>query len=521
MARYVEAATGKRVQALAGRRLLYACITHAGRCWGWVAAPLTLIFACSKLAEDCEKTLTCPGRTVAAAQPAGNAGDERPRNPDFIPDGLQGTRSDAGSADVGMSLNPATAGAPSNGPLGPVPPGLPPCSSDAECAEGTVCDEFFSVCVGCSANLDCAALEAPRCDPATRTCVGCESNSDCRGGAPQCGADGRCVECLENDQCDDPNAARCSGSVCSACADDADCSHFEPAAQSALCTGGRCVECRSSVDCPDPNRPVCNGGRCGGCNDEDDCARFEAAPACGEAGACVQCTENRHCTEPGAPRCQGTACAPCAEQSDCSHLPGTNVCDTTRDPRRCVECTRDNETACRSQSGAALVCDSLERRCTDFTPGSADLCGACVSDAHCRQAPLSRLCVEQVFEGVSVGHFCLPKADVAATFDPCNNRVFNVLEEDDLSIDDVQADLCHIANTTCPGLIDFQEAEFTGADCGSAGGGDAALCGADGLDDGVCASVGQVNQTFHCRIACVDGDDCPLGTFCRVGVCEQ
>jgi hypothetical protein len=485
--------------------------------------PLGVVFACAKLADDCSKTLTCPEETLIlpAETPAPGATADRVDTAVLVPAKELGRLADAGGdvveiIDAGAVTPVDTSPAPAE-PLGPVPPGLPPCAADADCGDGSVCDEFFAVCVGCAANADCPTLAAPRCDPATRSCGGCVSNSDCRSGAPQCRDDGVCVACLDSEQCSDPAAARCQNNACSACSADSDCAHLDGVER---CVGGRCVECRGDSDCADPRRPVCSGGRCGGCDGDSDCSRFSGAPACGDNGACVQCTENRHCQNPRAPRCEGTACAPCAEQSDCSHLAGRGVCDTSRSPRECVECTRDDDGACRSASGAALVCDSLARTCTDFSPGSAELCAPCVSDSHCQQAPLSRLCVEQRFDGASIGHFCLPRPTAFENGPACRARVTSELVNDQLSIDGVQADMCHLATTTCPGLNDFSEDELRGADCGTGGSGSDALCGAPGVDDGVCVSVGQVNPTFHCRIPCTDNNDCPLATACTGGLCE-
>jgi hypothetical protein len=520
MTRNVEASASLRLRARAAGRLLYAVGRDAGRRWGWVGLALALVLACSKLAEDCTRTLTCPEETLLApAAPAPGAESDRLGAAALAPREELGQGPDAGAAFAGATdvATLTDAGAPE--PLGPVPPGLPPCALDADCEGGTVCDTFFAVCVGCRGNADCTTPVAPRCHPETRTCGGCASNSDCRSGTPQCRDDGVCVECIESEQCADPAAARCQDDACGACSADSDCAHIAGAGR---CASGRCIECRDNADCSDPRRAVCSGGRCGGCSDDGDCERFSDSPACGPGGSCVQCSENRHCGDPRAPRCEGTACAPCAEQSDCSHLPGRSVCDTSQGPRECVECTRDDDDACQSASGAQLVCDSLARRCTGFSPGSADLCAPCVADAHCQQAPLSRLCVEQRFDDVSIGHFCLPKPTAFENGPACRARVTSVFVEEQLSIDGARSDMCHLpTTTTCPGLNDFEQDEFAGADCGTGSGGSDALCGAPGVDDGVCVSVGQVNATFHCRIPCSGNNDCPLGTACTGGLCEE
>jgi hypothetical protein len=128
--------------------------------------------------------------------------------------------------------------------------------------------------------------------------------------------------------------------------------------------------------------------------------------------------------------------------------------------------------------------------------------------------------MEEVFEGSSVGYFCLRKPEPAVGGDACNRRVTNELVANQLSIDGVQSDICQLGITTCPALSDFETDEFSGSDCGIAGAGSDALCGAERLDDGVCVSQGQVDVTFHCRIRCESDADCPLRTLCRAGLCE-
>lgn len=507
--------------------------------------------ACSTLADDCRKTLTCTEAEPAALNPYPDCASWRRADGStwssaplpvegalwLWPDGARTARDEfvcaqsrsggvgeeaealegsAGEVEAPAANDPDDIEA-SDRTLG-VPPGLAACVSADECEPGQLCDPYFAVCVGCVSNADCRDPGAPRCDGATRECTGCANDADCGGTLPVCGADGRCVGCRENAHCTTNAAPRCADGTCAACERDEDCAHLS---DDAVCTPTGCAECRSDTDCADPALPVCSDGRCSGCQSDTDCARFPGASACTPGGACVECTENRHCTDPLAPRCEGVECRPCVEQSDCSHLDGLGVCDTSTSPRQCVQCTRDDESACRTLSGAPLLCHSLERRCTEHAARSAGPCEPCVSDAQCRN-PIGDVCALHAFDGVEVGYFCTPRAD-APSFDgnpACGQRVLQLVVEGQVSIDGAAADLCLPEHTTCLGLADLAADDFFGADCGNAGVPDDALCGASGVDDGVCVAVGQVVPTFRCRVPCIEANDCPTGTVCQGQLCR-
>ena len=81
--------------------------------------------------------------------------------------------------------------------------------------------------------------------------TGCNTNNDCRSdaGTPVCQfATGRCVGCLVNSDCRDPQAAVCDS------------------------TATTCVQCLLSRDCTDPTAPICDGKICRGCRTDSDCA---------------------------------------------------------------------------------------------------------------------------------------------------------------------------------------------------------------------------------------------------------
>jgi hypothetical protein len=81
--------------------------------------------------------------------------------------------------------------------------------------------------------------------------TGCVTNDDCRAdaGTPVCQyVTGRCVGCLHDTDCKDPQAAVCD-------------------------TGATtCVQCLLPRDCTDPTAPICDTKICRGCRTDGDCA---------------------------------------------------------------------------------------------------------------------------------------------------------------------------------------------------------------------------------------------------------
>ena len=134
---------------------------------------------------------------------------------------------------------------------------------------------------------------------------------------------------------------------------------------------------------------------CVQCIDDSHCPADK--PFCSSEGTCVQCTQHDHCSDTNNAQCDpdSHACVPCDDDSHCEHL-DLNVCSSGT----CLQCDASNEaSACPSG-----VCDILSGSCSSETPGSADPCQPCVSDAQCGR---NAKCVPMDFQGNPFGNFCL------------------------------------------------------------------------------------------------------------------
>lgn len=428
------------------------------------------------------------------------------------------------------------------------------CASDADCS-GTptpACATELGQCVGCVDNTHCAPQGpgSARCDLATRTCVGCKTNADCSGG--YCRDDGHCVACLSDGECEvgqrcdiAPGSPRtgqcvqCTGSVdctdparprcetntnfanygnCSICRNNDDCTGIRNASgvEQPVCgSKGRCVACESAFECDSPEAAVCGAeGQCQPCSRDADCRHLRGLNAC-NAGQCVACTNDSHCTSPARARCDTATnrCEPCLADAQCTGVSNSSgplaICATEGSQLgQCVQCTGANAGAC-----GGAVCDSLANRCTTLAPGSAILCGECVSDAHCGAG---YTCMFQVFQpqgDVPIGHVCLPTLGG----DFCNAPFLPNLARQ--NIDGTVVSFCDLARTTCPAFLDYKS--DTPCDEGSGG----ATCGALGVNDSACviSAAGGFECSMGCEVNPVreDADGCTGFEECRGGVCQQ
>ena len=144
-----------------------------------------------------------------------------------------------------------------------------PCVDDQDCQEGERCDPLNKVCVldlGCNRDLDCAEGEV--CDLASNRCMpACtpETQEQICGFGLVCDADGRCVECYQDDQCGvgltcNTETHRCEGE--NSCITSRDCLPGEVCnPQTHQCTVVP-LPCLSNPDCPegtvcDPTQGAC------------------------------------------------------------------------------------------------------------------------------------------------------------------------------------------------------------------------------------------------------------------------
>lgn len=328
-----------------------------------------------------------------------------------------------------------------------------PCSVDAECREGLLCHPTRQTCIctsddacegelkcqpitglcvddvpGCKADADCG--EGSWCDEASRVCRAlrafcepCEVDDECGGearclglgeGVPvgfcgtPCDASGGCAnpkthcedgQCVPNTTCEDitpcnPDTFQTcdSGDDCTAGADQiCDPSIGQCVARISGCSFGQVCNAQTS-SC----EPVCTGD--GDCQVGERCINSlcQAIAACTRSADCAQ---NKVCRiEPGAE--EGECVSTCARSSDC---PLNQICARDDDGRLtcrsgcasnqdCAPNERCDQGTRTCQGGAGIcqindVCSECQV-CTSFrcVPAGAPYCMACAGsglDADC------------------------------------------------------------------------------------------------------------------------------------------
>lgn len=380
------------------------------------------------------------------------------------------------------------------------------CITDEHCTNPLAAHCAADVCGACTSNAQCSKF-AGRGLCVDGVCGECDDNTDCTGNTngSQCNTTTHaCVQCTGDEQCTDPTASHCGpDSTCVACTEASQC---EGDTNQCRTTDGRCVQCLAPEDCGSVTAALCNAdGLCAECADNMQCARFTTTPVCDTTktpNTCVECVTDDDCDSDTAPHCVNNACQACNVNADCAGQPsGNTVCDVSANPNQCVKCTGVQTgagaaavggfAAC-SVGGQARVCDSANKICSAFSPGTATQpCDACVSDAHCAAA---NFCVPQAFGGQNVGNFCVPQA--AAGQSPCAGlNEFRVPASID-SLDRPMVNVCLLMTTTCAGRRDLLAPKVCTA---------STECGVPNLDDGVCAPS---TSGMLCTIPCSDGFDC-------------
>jgi len=375
----------------------------------------------------------------------------------------------------------------------------PTCSSTKP-----MCKESAATCVECLENGNCPASR-PACNLATNICVGCMLDNYCSAPTPACNlATDTCVGCMSNANCSSPTPACNTGSnLCVQCTKDTYCSGATPACNTATNT---CVQCTSNSNCHG-TASLCDTGK----------------------NTCVECLSSTDCKSASASTCIAGQCEPCASNADCSHLSGTTVCktvsasesdagaepgDADASPNECVQCTGTQYSACGQSAGKNLVCNSLTNTCSTSAEHSGGLCTPCVTDAQC---PLGEMCVEEVFNGQSVGYFCFFKQGDTAHGAPAscftNGRPYSGVLKGAVSIDGAAADICSLRGSTCTALNEFSQTDCTS----STNTANDQACGfAPGVDS-KCAES-STPGVYSCTTTCLSDLDCRIGVTCNTHV---
>jgi hypothetical protein len=325
--------------------------------------------------------------------------------------------------------------------------------------------------VQCTGEEHCASIVGKtHCDATKKACVECASETQCAANPtkPHCDmAKSACVECVSEEQCAaNPTKPHCDTAK------------------------NACVQCTGDAQCS-ANAPICDLTK----------------------NICVECLDNEDCRSPGSSLCFAGRCSPCATNNDCSHIAGKGICkpsldaDAGAETNVCVQCTGTEYEACsKGDAGPGFVCDSLKSECSDELEHSAGLCQPCVSDAQCQAG---ELCVEQIFNGKSVGHFCLYQQGATSAPLDCTMARPYIKAVSTTSIDGTAGLVCSLRLSTCTALSQFSQASCASATNTP----DDTLCGAAPGVDSKCATYGTTQ--YRCTTACVNDDDCVAGLTCN------
>lgn len=129
-----------------------------------------------------------------------------------------------------------------------------PCLSDVQCLPEQFCSRFLgNICVQCAENGKGQCKLGYTCDRLVGRCgPSCKSTMECNDGRVCDMAQGTCVTCIDNQQCEsdgDPDTRVCYLRRCVQCLADTDCTQ----GGRRRCAGLQCVECVTDKDCPPSN----------------------------------------------------------------------------------------------------------------------------------------------------------------------------------------------------------------------------------------------------------------------------
>lgn len=360
--------------------------------------------------------------------------------------------------------------------------------------------------------------DTPHCEETSMTCVACLNSSHC--GDDVCDtATHECVTCTATEGCTSPEVCDVANRACVECTSMAGCTLPEVCADD----GNTCVECNVDDHCVGNDVCKTDAHACVECNQTTDCDSSELCKL--TTNTCVQCLADNDCNSAGAAKCNLTTntCVPCTDNANCAGVmdgaTALGVCDSGS----CVQCTASDYDQCGSGNlGRPRVCNATTKRCggTGQTAGSAGLCQSCVASAQCEDG---QSCVEQTFEGETVGSFCFWR--ISASQGP-NGSCLSVPPyarglANETSAEGTMVNVCGLRNTTCPGLNHFSNPMVQ---CAPGGVPNHDLCGfsyegegtAGNDRDAYCEQVPN-DTAYRCTVPCLSSDDCRPGSSCNTG----
>ncbi|MET0385659.1 MAG: hypothetical protein ABW321_06855 [Polyangiales bacterium] len=386
-------------------------------------------------------------------------------------------------------------------------------------------------------------------EPAPPEPTGCTDDASCPAGAPACGADGKCVRCLEPKHCGEGQVCKVDEQRCVECTMDVECTSGNVCTSELVCeqcerdeqckdemnpTLDACTPEHVCVDCVDERGceagQVCLMNACVECASDDNCQGETKAGKnrCTETNVCVECLESADC-EGETPVCAvaTNTCVECVADADCrsasaSHCSAENKCVPCQDSTQCSHLSAAGKPLCEPALGECVTCLAGEgcgdytcilstRQCSQVRPGELASCEQCETDLQCQNG---HLCVALDWQGVSVGKRCVPRA-AAGSSGSCR-RPFRE-DSDQTSVDGVRADVCvPPPNTTCQGVLDARNAKpcGTGPTIGST------ACGQANLDDGDCLDTAASMSEWRCSYICEGPADCEGNLTCTSSRCQ-
>ncbi|OGR14058.1 MAG: hypothetical protein A2341_19150 [Deltaproteobacteria bacterium RIFOXYB12_FULL_58_9] len=270
------------------------------------------------------------------------------------------------------------------------------CNTHQDCPFGKYCHIIVGACVDCLQDDHCEEGKRCQSDGTCGTTSGCVDDDDC-GGLRCNPVTQECVRCLSVDDC--PPDHECRANACvpvggdPGCETQNDCNPYGLICNTATQVCESCVEDASGAsNCPSPL--ICSGGRCTNGGGDDTCQTIEdcGGLAC-FLGTCMQCFVDEMCSLGGElkicdwatryctdPECQMAEQCPEGEGCYAGH------CGECLDK---VEC-RVGEACLTGVCGPCtdtLQCTSGEECrdgvCTPPEPGTVEMGGLCVSQPDC------------------------------------------------------------------------------------------------------------------------------------------
>ncbi len=271
-----------------------------------------------------------------------------------------GCQPDQACADNGTCVNAQGASCPSVGcPSGYSCNGTvctKPCTLDADCGTGFVCNSGLKQCAQCTFDNQCAGVAGkPRCDSTSGTCVSCLNPIDCSHGNFCNTTSHQCVPgCQVDGDCNVSIGEHCSGATASA--------------------PGQCIQCTKATE-------------------KTDCTA-QGFPACDSTGHCVACVDDTYCT-PGVPRCDTSskscvACLPAndAVGGDCGTRFYNGGPQDSHDQKTCNPSSHSCVAGCAhdTQCGCPRNADGTESNCPRYPHNT------CFNDTQCNVAAGDHCC---------------------------------------------------------------------------------------------------------------------------------